>query len=360
MSRGNRRVKSIRQASKDHSPAVREQWTVGCARTHSQDLPESVETEDARKSTEATSIYRLHTTLNREGYAHQRMGIGNEDTHSERSDLLGCQDIYDESRAICGQWDYFGVFDGHGGGAASKFCCMKMPERLAAAVGAVVGSSTDGHVEVSLIRDGLSLAFEEVEDEFVKWAESDGDNSGACALVVVCNDIDMYIANAGDCGGVLFTIEEVPKGEIRDADAIIARNIKAKPINQRHKCSNKNEEKRIYKSGGLVINGRVNGVLEPTRAIGDIDMKGNEPTGVIATPEVHHIGLDPSVPWVLVMGTDGLFDFLTIREIQNELKGPLRTQREVQSLVTELYEGVLNADGDDDVTIIVVASNPVQ
>ncbi|KNC84663.1 hypothetical protein SARC_03124 [Sphaeroforma arctica JP610] len=221
-----------------------------------------------------------------------------------------------------------------------------MAQRTAVRVAHAVENCDDGHVEVSLIKEELGYVFDDVESEFVQWAESEEDTSGACALAVLLNDQDMFVANAGDCGGVLFTIK---------AD----KTVKTRSINHRHKCSNPSEERRILKAGGSVIMGRVNGVLEPTRAIGDIDMKGQErESGVIATAELHHIGLDAALPWILVMGTDGLFDFVTIKEIQAMIREPLRTPRDVQALATQLYESVIDADGDDDCTIIVVASNP--
>ena len=55
-----------------------------------------------------------------------------------------------------------------------------------------------------------------------------------------------------------------------------------------HTGSNSAEQKRIALEGGIIENGRVNGLLEPSRTIGDIDMKSKAMEGwVTARPDVN-------------------------------------------------------------------------
>ena len=65
----------------------------------------------------------------------------------------------------------------------------------------------------------------------------------------------LYCANAGDARGVL------------------CRAGKAGRLTYDHKGSDKQEAKRITDAGGFVMSGRVNGVLNVTRSLGDSSMK---------------------------------------------------------------------------------------
>ena len=65
----------------------------------------------------------------------------------------------------------------------------------------------------------------------------------------------LYCANAGDARGVL------------------CRAGKAVRLTYDHKGSDKQEAKRITDAGGFVMSGRVNGVLNVTRSLGDSSMK---------------------------------------------------------------------------------------
>jgi len=44
-------------------------------------------------------------------------------------------------------------------------------------------------------------------------------------------------------------------------------------LSKDHKPSDKTEKDRIYKTGAELINGRINGSLNVSRAIGDFDLK---------------------------------------------------------------------------------------
>jgi len=92
-----------------------------------------------------------------------------------------------------------------------------------------------------------------------------------------------------------------------------------------HRATDSSERARILAAGGTVVNGRVMGVLEPSRAIGDLDLKkvprshqavGTLPT--MASAQFYHqhlVGCPPQcLPYspspFLVLATDGLWDFV--------------------------------------------------
>lgn len=63
--------------------------------------------------------------------------------------------------------------------------------------------------------------------------------------------------------------------------------------------------------------GRLGGLLAITRAFGDISMKKN--MGLIVKPDVKKIEIRLSHRYIVV-GSDGLWDFVDIKAIQNVLK----------------------------------------
>ncbi len=61
-----------------------------------------------------------------------------------------------------------------------------------------------------------------------------------------------------------------------DSRAVVAENGRAIPLSLDHKPTNKRERDRIYKAGSTVnIEGRIDGNLNLSRAIGDITHKKN-------------------------------------------------------------------------------------
>lgn len=83
----------------------------------------------------------------------------------------------------------------------------------------------------------------------------DGPAAGCTAVVAVVLGRDLYVANAGDSRCVL-----------------CHGNITMK-LTVDHKPTNPGEEKRIMDAGGFVTEGRVNGCLNLSRAIGDMNYK---------------------------------------------------------------------------------------
>ena len=79
--------------------------------------------------------------------------------------------------------------------------------------------------------------------------------AGCTANVVLITPTKIYIANAGDSRSAL----------MKQSGSVC--------LSEDHKPSLKREEERILKSGSKIIDGRVNGNLNLTRAIGDFREK---------------------------------------------------------------------------------------
>lgn len=79
-----------------------------------------------------------------------------------------------------------------------------------------------------------------------------GSSSGCTAVVALLKDNELYVANAGD------------------SRCVVCRDGKAMDMSFDHKPEDKEELERIRKAGGRVtMDGRVNGGLNLSRAIGD-------------------------------------------------------------------------------------------
>ena len=122
---------------------------------------------------------------------------------------------------------------------------------------------------------------------------------------------------------------------------------KAIKLNKEHKTTSDKEYIRIKKNGGKLINYRINGKLNITRAIGDLSYK-NRNNGfiyeqdVIAIPEVNKYSLE-DVDFI-VMGSDGFWDYgddiKTICDnIYNELKKD--PERDLCNLIGNFFDKAL-------------------
>jgi len=80
---------------------------------------------------------------------------------------------------------------------------------------------------------------------------------------------------------------------VGDCELILAscNSNRVKRLNVIHSSKSKRERKRIEDADGYVKNGRAMGVLEPTRTIGDLDVKRTCPGAIIAEPDVGLVDL---------------------------------------------------------------------
>ena len=61
-----------------------------------------------------------------------------------------------------------------------------------------------------------------------------------------------------------------------DSRCVVARNKKAHPLSKDHKPDDQEEKVRIEKAGGTVVNGRINKIIDVSRAFGDYLFKSND------------------------------------------------------------------------------------
>lgn len=130
-----------------------------------------------------------------------------------------------------------------------------------------------------------------------------GSDSGCTAVVALLKGNDLYVANAGDSRCVL----------CRDGEAV--------ELSFDHKPEDQPEMDRIIKAGGKVTaDGRVNGGLNLSRAIGDHAYKQNTELSaqeqmISALPDIRHMTIDLEKDEFMVLACDGIWNFMTSQDV---------------------------------------------
>ncbi|CAM9250721.1 unnamed protein product [Scytosiphon promiscuus] len=173
-------------------------------------------------------------------------------------------------------------------------------------------------VEVVLARL-LTETLASLTREFEKDALSSGEISGACVISGLYCQGALVLANVGDC-------QAVYHGQVKSApgSAVTAQTTV-------HDATNPAEVNRFLMAGGFMSStGRFQGVLEPSRTVGDVDVKADAPKGCIASfPELFKVDIasevfrgdeKPSFPPFLVLATDGIWDETCPNTVVDEVK----------------------------------------
>jgi len=254
---------------------------------------------------------------------------------------------------IAPETNLFGVFDGHGGPEVAKFVAkhleaelLKNPSFQSGNYGKaltdtfhnldIILKTPEGKKELASIQTGRS-GFDA------------GDSYAGCTAIVALMVKDkIYVANAGDSRCVIAT-----KGDVV-------------PLSEDHKPDNKEEKDRIEKAGGEVYEGRINGRLNLSRAIGDFDYKGNDKMDfnqqlVISTPDIRTWDMSADDEY-LILGCDGIWECLQAKQISEFLSTKIKNGRSIKSAVEDLLDYIVAPDtqsnsgiGLDNMTCICLA-----
>ncbi|XP_070161925.1 protein phosphatase 1G [Polyergus mexicanus] len=200
---------------------------------------------------------------------------------------------------------------------------------------------------------------EEIEEEDIDDSDEDhdiminlekpGSDSGCTAVVAILKGNELYVANAGDSRCVL----------CRDGQAV--------ELSLDHKPEDAPEMERIVKAGGEVTgDGRVNGGLNLSRALGDHAYKQNmvlpaEEQMISALPDIRHITIEPGRDEFMVLACDGIWNFMTSQNVVQFVRTRLSQNYEnISKICEELFDHCLAPDtlgdgtGCDNMTAVIV------
>merc|ERR1719324_88091 len=184
----------------------------------------------------------------------------------------------------------FAIFDGHGGKQVGQFIKTFLAVELANAFNSEEGAK-DEKLSDKLLKKATEATFQRLDSRVA--TELTGAYDGCTACVLLVNAEVCICANLGDSMAYL---------NRHDKD----QEIQAIPLQIRqHKCWMMKEKERILRAGGAVENGRINGVLEVSRAFGDITLKK---FGVLCSPEYMKFTVDRSKDQYVILACDGFWN----------------------------------------------------
>ena len=207
------------------------------------------------------------------------------------------------------------LFDGHGGSCVSSYLQTNIIKVFKSKL---IKHNTTAR---ALFNSFLSL------DKQLKHLNIVGMGStGTCVYITKENNVNIiYCANIGDTRCVLISPNKIER------------------ISSEHRASEKKEKQRIENSGGVVLNGRVNGRLMLSRAFGDFELKS---FGVKAEPHVSRKEINEEVEGkdlFMVLACDGVWDVLSEVDVQNIIKYELGKSVNNSNITERISNTVLNS-----------------
>lgn len=169
-----------------------------------------------------------------------------------------------------------------------------------------------------------SIDFRRMKDHLVRARP--GYDSGSTAVVALLLGREaLVVANAGD------------------SRCVLSRGGKALDLSQDHKPDNPLELARIRAAGGSVAEGRVEGNLNLSRAIGDLTYKdaalAQARQMITAQPEVCTLALEAADDFV-VLACDGIWNVLSSQEVVDHVSAGIAQGRALSALCEELCDRV--------------------
>lgn len=199
-------------------------------------------------------------------------------------DHIICCSIAEECRVDIDEQEdvaLFCVLDGHGGADVVQF----VKEELAKEIGKSIAEQIPGDRG---FKDAINAACSRLDGRIVEEVPQAMD--GCCAVFAMLQGQMMYVANVGDSMAYLSREDEEEKHNI--------------PLTIAHKCWSMKEKDRISRHGGRIENGRIDGMLEVSRAFGDLRFKK---FGVLSVPTFKKFEIDTSKDKFVLLGSDGFW-----------------------------------------------------
>lgn len=257
-----------------------------------------------------------------------------------QSDTIGVRNSMEDACAIIGEFtgantQYYGVFDGHGGNEVSTYCANNLHRSISRIL-----KEKDITVEKA-----IKEAIEEINQEVLSKFPDAGTTAG---IVLVINNV-IYCANVGDTRILLVEGSNSPQSPgVRGRRGWKPTPPKVTRCSYDHKASDPEEKELVLQRGGHVFQGRVNGCLMLSRAIGDAAV------GEGLSCEPYQTKMRRKDGMKMVIGCDGVFDVLddeTVGEVIDRIPNPQEAARTIKDMALE-------RGTQDNVTCVVINLTP--
>ena len=183
------------------------------------------------------------------------------------------------------------------------------------------------HINVAIHNSDLNEEEEEADDDLERHQRI-ADEMGTTANIILFVNNMLFIANCGDSLSVMY------------------KNGVAIKMNQEHKTTLKSEYERIKNCGGTIINNRIEGKLNLTRAIGDLGFKKcpnlkNYEQCVTASPEITKYKSLEGIEFI-IMGCDGLWDCVNPQKLCETVSERLQEDVKIPDIISEIFDTILS------------------
>ena len=202
-----------------------------------------------------------------------------------------------------GALSFYAVLDGHGGRDCAEYAAERLPS--------LIDERLRGVHESVAIKEAMKVAYATCEHEVLERANAKSWDDGCCVVGLLidrrCTPARAYVANLGDSRAVACV--EPPEAAVR-----------AVALTKDQTASDPKEKRRIEANGGFVENGRVCGMLEVSRSLGDRKLKARpKGSGLSASPEVTSFAIGPEQRFVL-LACDGFWKAWTALQASPPLR----------------------------------------
>ena len=223
------------------------------------------------------------------------------------------------------RFSFYCILDGHGGSAVAEFVKKNYVNTLKTKLKLY----KEGHK----IQDFIESSIDAIEE---KMNEIDGRDCGStfCGVLIDKVDKKIYYINIGD--------SQVLAVRFDSKD-----NLHADFKCSMHKVSNPDEEARIKKANGSIINGRLAGNLLISRALGDIDLREY---GLISTPEIKESELFKNK--LAIIASDGVWDVISREDIVKMIKA--NGKHSLEDLAKAISKEAVDKGSMDNISVIVL------
>ena len=281
---------------------------------------------------------------------------------------------------------FYCVFDGHGGHRASDYCVDHLCENIIDSIG-------KGPLPtVSAIRTALRVGFLKTDRDFMaaerrrqggrvkNTGREGGINAAACASLDGTTAVVLlswpahrriFVAHVGDSRAVLARVQKhataVPLAPFPGSMPRISRGaattFSVVQLTREHKPMDCFEALRIRRAGGAVIEGRVQGILAMSRAIGNAILKpliSPEPDIIEFAAGIRSDASDNArVRGVLrysiaILGTDGLWDVVSNGQAAAIVVAAIERGLTLENAVEQLICAAGGKACEDNATALVV------
>jgi serine/threonine protein phosphatase PrpC len=236
------------------------------------------------------------------------------------------EDRIDICETLIRDYEYYAVFDGHGGSDIVEYVHQNMRGLL---INLINNKDAMQLNEDDILYQGLKTIVERLPMSVAK-------HQGTTAVLVLRRAREMWIANCGDSRAI-----------------VSLSNGKSIQLTDDHKPNREDEYRRIISQGGFVAPSyrgdvyRVNGSLAVSRSIGDLSLFPH----VTWKPEITYASIAPTFKF-LVLATDGIWDVLQNNDVSTILN--IQSTNNVNNVAKDICALARTRGSTDNISVVIV------